>query len=155
VLSQSAATPPYLLIVIIFIVSLPILVGLRRRREAILLRLKRAITVEGIYLGLALILLKNGQPPLVSILAGMVAALMVNSFFKPRGRHVPAAVKRKAKAKYELKTGKKFNPRTHEYDHDVPFSKGGSHTADNIRVIEKRTNRSKSATSPWWDILGR
>jgi hypothetical protein len=47
------------------------------------------------------------------------------------------------------KTGKKFNPRKHELDHEIAFSKGGSHTAENPRVLEKKRNRSNGAESPF------
>jgi hypothetical protein len=143
-----------LLIAVLSLLALPILVGIRRRRESISYRLRRAVLVEAAYLGTAFLLLRIGQPVLVSILAGMVLALLVNSRFKTRSRYVPASVKRKAKAEFELKTGTKFNPRKHEFDHDVPFSRGGSHTTDNIRVREKKANRSKGVKSPWWDVLG-
>ncbi|HKW87846.1 MAG TPA: HNH endonuclease signature motif containing protein [Candidatus Acidoferrales bacterium] len=144
-----------LLIIIGLIAAIPVLLGIRRRREGIRYRLRKVLIVEGIYLGLAYIMLRNGQPPLESILAGLVAAFIVNSFIKPRSRYIPASVKRKAKAEFELKTGTKFNPRKHEYDHDVPFSRGGSHTMDNIRVVERKKNRSKGSKSAWWDVLGK
>jgi CRISPR/Cas system Type II protein with McrA/HNH and RuvC-like nuclease domain len=74
---------------------------------------------------------------------------------RPRSRYTPARNKRIAKAKFELETGEKFNPRKHEYDHEVPFSRGGSHTTDNIRVVDKKLNRSKGNRTPWWDVLGK
>lgn len=154
--SQLTGIPLYLIIAIIVLpFALSILVGIFRRRESIRYWIRKALICESVYVGLALILLKVGQPPLVSVLAGLVAALIVDSRFKPRSRRVSAGVKRKARARHELKTGKKFNPKRHEYDHKVPFSKGGSHTADNIEVVERKANRSKGAASPWWDILGR
>jgi hypothetical protein len=144
-----------LLIVIVFIASLPILLGLRRRREAIRHKVRGVIILEGLYLGVAYVMLHNGQQPLTSILAGLVLALVASKYMKPRSRHTPDHVKRRARAEFELKTGTKFNPKKHEYDHDVPFSRGGSHTPDNIRVVKKKRNRSKGATSPWWDVLGK
>lgn len=143
------------LIIIGILAALPVLLGIRRRREGIRYRLRKVIIVEGIYLGLAYLMLRNGQPQLESILAGLVAAFVVNSFIKPRSRYIRTSVKHKARAEFELRTGTKFNSRKHEYDHEVPFSRGGSHTTDNIRVVEKKKNRSKGAKSPWWDVLGR
>jgi hypothetical protein len=144
-----------LLIFIGILAAVPVLLGIRRRREGIHYRLRKVIIVEGIYLGLAYLMLRNGQPPLECILAGLVAAFVVNSFIKPRSRYISASVKRKARAEFELKTGTKFNPRKHEYDHEVPFSRGGSHTTDNVRVVERNKNRSKGAKSAWWDVLGK
>lgn len=153
--SGNSVSSEQLLLVIGVLAALPILLGIRRRRQGIRYRLKKLIVVEGIYLGLAFLLLRFGQTPVVSILAGLVAALVVGSRFKPRSRYIPASVKRRARAEFELRTGSKFDPRKHEYDHDVPFSRGGSHTTDNVRVVEKKRNRSKGAASPWWDVLGR
>jgi hypothetical protein len=143
-----------ILIFIAIIAAIPVLFGIRRRREAIIHRLKQVIIVEGVYLGLAFIMLQAGQPPVVSILAGLVAGFVVRSYLSPRNRYIPASVRRKARAEFELKTGEKFNPRKHEYDHEVPFSRGGSHTRDNVRVVERQKNRSKGAQSVWWDVLG-
>ena len=89
--------------------------------------------------------------PLISVMA----ALLVYATRPRRGRYTRASVKRQKIAEWQLRTGKKFNPRTHELDHIVPFSQGGSHTADNLEVVEKKRNRSKGARSEWWDLLGR
>jgi ABC-type nickel/cobalt efflux system permease component RcnA len=144
-----------LILFVSILAAFPILLGIRRRREGIRHKLKQVIVVEGIYLGLTYIMVRNGQPLMESILAGLVAAFVVNSFIKPRRRYVPASVKRKARAEFELKTGAKFNSKKHEYDHKVPFSRGGSHTADNVRIVDKKTNRSKGTRSTWWDVLGK
>jgi hypothetical protein len=137
--------------VVIFFLS----VSIRRRREAIRQRIRRVIIVEGVYVGVAYLMLQVGRTGVESLLGGIVAALIVNQTMPGRSRHIPTSVRRRKIAEYELRTGKKFNPRRHELDHEVAFSKGGSHTEDNLRVVEKRKNRSKGAKSPWWDLLGR
>ena len=144
-----------MLILVAVLAVIPILVGIRRRREGIRYWLKKIFAVEAVYLGVTFIMVRVGQPPVESLLVGVIAALVINSFIKPRKRNIPAATKLKARAKFELKTGTKFNPKKHEYDHKVPFSKLGSHTPDNVRVVDKKTNRSKGARSPWWDVLGK
>lgn len=137
------------------LVAIPILAGINRRREGILYLVRKVVLGEVVYLGVTFITVKMGRTPLEALLAGLVAALAVYLFYKPRSRHVPASVKRRARAEFELRTGKKFNRRKHEYDHDVAFSRLGSHTSDNIHVMEKRKNRSKGARSVWWDALGK
>ena len=146
--ADSPVSSEQLLLLVGVLAALPILLGIRRRRQGIRHWFGKLIIVEGIYLGLAFLLLRSGQTPLVSILAGLVAALVVSSLFKSRSRYVPASVKRKARAEFELRTGTKFNPRKHEYDHDVPSSRGGSHTTDNLRVISKQKNLKKGAKRP-------
>lgn len=132
-----------------------VLVGIRRRREGIRYRLGRVILVELAYLTVAFLLLAVGQNPVVAILAGFVCALLVDRRTPARSRYIPRSERRKAIARWELRTGRKFNPRLYHVDHVVPFAKGGSSTADNLQVMERRKNLSKGAKSPWWDLLGR
>jgi len=144
-----------LLSIIAGVVIFLLLVSIRRRREGIRHALRRAIIVEATYLGVVYILAQARRTPLESLLGGIVAALIVIPMIRGRSRHIPASVRRKKIAEHELKTGKKFDSRKYELDHEVAFSKGGSNTEDNLRVVEKRKNRSKGAKSPWWDLLGR
>lgn len=88
-------------------------------------------------------------------LVGIVVAFLLFSLRPQRKRGTKAEVRRRVIAKWTASTGKKFNPRSHEIDHIVPFAKGGSETEDNLRVIERKKNRAKGAKSPWWDLLGR
>jgi hypothetical protein len=128
-----------------------------KRREAIAYAMRRILIVEISYLGTAVIVSRGfGQPPLVAILSGLVVGLVLGYRLpRQRKRYIRASVRRRVIARYELRTGKKFNPRTHEIDHTIPFSKGGSHTVDNLCVVDKGQNRSKGATTPWWDLFGR
>ena len=130
--------------------------ALWKRREALLFRLGRIFLLEVTYLGVAFILIWVKQPPLVALLGGVVAALILGYRLpSERSRYIRASVRRRAIARYELKTGKKFNPQKVEVDHKIPFSKGGSHTLDNLQVLDRKLNRSKAATSPWCDLLSR
>ncbi len=86
----------------------------------------------------------------------MTAPLLVNAISSKRHpRYIPRSVRRKVIKRFESATGQKYNSRDLEIDHVVPFSKGGSSTEDNLRVIPRRENRAKGAKSPWWDLPGR
>jgi hypothetical protein len=140
---------------IVAVAALPLLLSVFRRREHYAYRLKLTLRMEAAYIIVVLIAVAAGRQQLEPILWGLLAGFVVYMRTKPRSRYISASVKRKRRAEYELRTGKKFNPRKAEYDHEVPHSRGGGNTEDNIRVVEKRKNRSKGAKSPWWDLLGR
>jgi len=145
-----------LLYLIIAIVGFFVLVvALRRRREAIRYAIRRAFLAEAAYLLVVYFMVQAGRTTMEALLAGVLCGVIVNQMVPSRSRHIPASVRRRKIAEFELRTGQKFNPRKHELDHEVPFSRGGSHTEDNLVVTEKKKNRSKGAKSPWWDLLGR
>lgn len=146
---------PNLLFLLVFLAALPILVGIRKRRQGIRHWLRRLIVSETIYLGTTFLCIKLGQPPLISLILGVLAGALVGKSFKPRSRHTPAQVRRRKIAEYEMKTGKKFDPKKLELDHIVAFSRGGSNTEDNLRVVGKSQNRSKGRKAVWWDVLGK
>lgn len=63
---------------------------------------------------------------------------------KPRGRQIPAKVRYEVYMRDDGKCiicGSNINI---EFDHIIPFSKGGSHNADNIQVLCQDCNRKKS-----------
>jgi 5-methylcytosine-specific restriction endonuclease McrA len=148
-------SPEAVLFLLVLAVLFPALLGLYRRREGVRYRLRRVMVLELTYIGVGLLLLGMGQRPVVAILAGVVCALVVDRRTPARSRYIAQSERRKAIARWELRTGRKFNPRLYHVDHIVPFSKGGSSTADNLQVLERRKNLSKGAKSPWWDLLGR
>lgn len=143
---------------VIFVVALLFLVllSIYRRREGIRHFVRRAVVAEAAYIVLSLYLANSGMHPLAAAGIGVLAALALERLLvAPRSRHIRAAEKRKAIAAYERKTGRKYNPKKDELDHDVPFSKWGSSTADNLRIRPRGENRRKGNKSPWWDLLSR
>jgi len=89
----------------------------------------------------------NLQPRQEQIIAGVVAfVFFVRVQGKRRTRYIPKATRR-AVIERDLK-GEKFDPKKHHVDHVWPFSRGGSHTTDNLRVIEKKKNLRKGAKLP-------
>lgn len=132
-----------------------LLLSVSRRLDYFAYKLKLVLKVEFAYFAAVVIAVQLGRQQLEPILWGVLAGFVVYMRAKPRGRHIPASVRRRKKAEYELKTGKQFDPQKLELDHEVPFSRGGGNREANIRVAEKRKNRQKSAKTPWWDVLGR
>jgi hypothetical protein len=65
---------------------------------------------------------------------------------RKRSRYIPKGTRR-AVIQRDLK-GEAFDPEKHHVDHVWPFSRGGSHTVDNLRVIEKKRNLRKGAKRP-------
>lgn len=133
-----------------------ILLGLRKRREGIRHALRRLIMLEASYLIVALYLAGAVYwNPAASIAAGVIVALAVDRFMPRRSRYIPKTERRKVIQRFERQTGESYNPRRHDIGHIVAFKRGGSNTADNLKVECRRENRSKGAKSPWWDLIGR
>ncbi len=153
---RSGTQPDQLLTVVVVSLLLLLFLSLYRRREGIRHFLRRAILAEAAYFLLALYLAQRGIPAVAAIVIGVLAAVTVAKMLvAPRSRYIRASEKRKAIAAYELKTGRKYNRKTDELDHDIAFAKLGSSTADNLRVRSRTENRRKGKKSPWWDLLGR
>lgn len=94
------------------------------------------------------IAIAKGIQPGAAFLGALVFGLMAAQLVPARRRYIPAHVKRKVIQEYESRTGRKYNAREVEIDHIWPFARGGSHTADNLRAIEKTKNRRKGAKKP-------
>ncbi len=138
-------------------------VSIHRRREAIRHKFRvligHFVIPLGAYFAAADYLAQAGRPTLESIAIGLAVAgffvvLADRTIPRRRSRHVPRIERRKAIARFERGTGERYDPRLYDIDHVVPFSRGGSNTADNLRVVSRSKNRSKGARSPWWDLLG-
>jgi hypothetical protein len=130
--------------IIVFYVVLPVWAT----REGIAWGMKRgAVAIIGASVVHQVAIAKGVQPGpaiLLALACGWVAAQLVPA----RSRYIPTRIKRQVIAEYESKTGKRYKPREVEVDHVWPFARGGSHTADNLRVISKVTNRRKGAKKP-------
>ena len=90
----------------------------------------------------------KGIQPGPAILAALVCGWLAAQMVPARSRYIPTHVKRKVIGEYEARTSKKYKAREVEVDHVWPFARGGSHTADNLRVIPKAKNRRKGARKP-------
>jgi hypothetical protein len=86
-------------------------------------------------------------PSQEQLIAGFVALILFGKWqSRKRSRYIPKSTKRAVIAR-DLK-GQKYDPLLHHIDHVWPFARGGSHTVDNLRVIEKKRNLKKGATRP-------
>jgi hypothetical protein len=127
--------------------------SLFRRRVAIGQQIGWLLRVVGFYLATIIVAAKY-MPPMEAFLLGMVVGFVVANRTRPRrSRYVSRAARRKVIARFE-RTGRRYNSREYEIDHVVPHSKGGTSTADNLKVIPRARNRTKGAKSPWWDAFG-
>jgi hypothetical protein len=156
-LAQIPPPPPNLdptIVVIVAVVCCVLFLALYPRRKNAAHNLRHYLVV-GVFGYIAYRVAQSDPRYLEAApIIGIAVAIAIYAMRPKRGRSIPKAVRRKTIADWEKKTGKKFNPRKHEIDHVVPFSKGGSHTDDNLRVLEQGRNRSKGAQNPWWDIFG-
>lgn len=144
-----------LLFVIAALILYAVVLGIHRRREGIRHRVRRSTIAILAYLVTAIVLSKNGQPPITALAVAILVGIGAESLLvKPRSRYIPKSERRKAIADYEQRTGRKFNPKKDELDHDVAFARFGSNTADNLRVRPRAENRRKGKKRVWWDVIG-
>lgn len=99
------------------------------------------------------LMLVTGQQVPIVLIVGVMAAVLAGNSVPRRSRGVPARIRRSVIAAWEAETGKTFDSREYEIDHVVPFSRGGSHTEDNLRIISRRSNRRKGRRLPTSDEL--
>ena len=116
-----------------------------KRREA-LTHAVRGIVIASCLAGLTFFLLwKGGLSPIAAYIMALVVGVLIRRAEPARSRHISARTKRQAVAKFEKETGETFKRGKHEFDHILPFSRGGGNAEDNIQVLPKKENRSKGA----------
>lgn len=121
----------------------------RRKRQQVAFRLRRLAVAFTLYFGVIGVLLKLGFPPLQAFAFGFLSAVAGGLFFVPhpkRDRRIPTSVRRAVIAR-DLR-GERFDPNIHHLDHIVPFSKGGDHSPENLRVLPRSRNLQKAARMP-------
>lgn len=141
---------------VIFVVGLFVclywLRALRLAREGARLFLRNVASAVLVFCASMLILAAvrlqtQFQPTQEQVIAAIVALLFFGRFqSRKRSRYIPKTTRRAVIAR-DLK-GEKFDPEKHHIDHVWPFSKGGSNTSDNLRVIAKEKNLRKGAKRP-------
>ena len=134
------------------IVCLYWLRALRLARQGARLFLRNLLKSVVLFCALMVILIAertktNFQPSQEQIIAGFVSLIFFGRWQgQKRSRYIPKSTRRAVIAR-DLK-GEKFDPKKHHVDHVWPFAKGGSHTTDNLRVIDKKKNLEKGAKRP-------
>ncbi len=141
------------MIVLVILIGVPLayywLQVARRKREVIRYMLRRvAVYVACILIGIAVIPshgYSTQDAEIFSMFVGLSAAFIL--IRPPRtDRRIPGKVRRAVIAR-DLK-GERFDPKLHDIDHIVPFSKGGDHSEENLRVISRSENRRRGAKMP-------
>jgi hypothetical protein len=121
----------------------------RRKREVIRFKLRRVVVyIVCILIGIAVIPshgYSRQDAAIFSMFVGLSAAFVL--IRPPRtDRRIPRKIRRAVIAR-DLK-GKRFDPKTHDIDHIVPFSRGGDHSEENLRVSDRSANRRRGAKMP-------
>ncbi len=90
------------------------------------------------------------------VIVVVVVILLLLASSKKRSRAIPVKSKRLALAKFfqehysdSERSRKRLNLKDYEFDHIIPFSRGGTNDPENIKVIPKKDNRRKGAKIPW------
>ena len=121
----------------------------RRKRQHVAFLFRRRAVAMVLYCGVIAILIKLefSLPEAIAFgfLSGIAGGLL---FVRPpkRDRRIPSSVRRAVIAR-DLK-GEHFDSRIHHIDHIVPFSKGGDHSPENLRVLSRSRNLQRGARMP-------
>jgi hypothetical protein len=137
----------WIFIAITIVFGLYILKAIRLSREALRPVLRSFII--GFLIGLAYYL-QWGKPAgdkLINngIFFGVVAVAVLH---RKRSRYYSQKLKKQVIARHFKGREHEYDPKKHHIDHKWPFARGGSHTRDNLRVMERAKNLRKGAKRP-------
>lgn len=121
----------------------------RRRRREVRFRVKRTMVSLALYLGGTFVMNAMGYGPVHSIFVGFlmgVAGGFVLVRPPSRNRRIPKRIRQAVIAR-DLKNVP-FDPAFHHLDHIVPYSRGGDHSVENLRVLQKLDNIRRGAKMP-------
>jgi HNH endonuclease len=121
----------------------------RRKRQIVRYKFKRVVVSEVVCIASFVILMYLHYNQYEAIAFGFVAGIAASFLLvrQPRrNRRIPRYV-REAVIARDLK-GLPFDPSLHQLDHIVPFSKGGDHSVQNLRVVPKQENLRRGAKMP-------
>ncbi len=152
--SGMISQPPPVVIILGILVCVYLLFYIRKAREGIRHNLHGGLWAL-IVAGIAYILADaNHFEPKVRYLLAGGAGIIVILLQPKRKRRISKSV-RQAVIDRDLRSKNlKWNPKKYHIDHKVPYSKGGSHTVDNLRVVPKEDNLRKGKKMPgFFDIL--
>ena len=87
------------------------------------------------------------QQTQVQLVSGFIGFVLFFHWQKTkRSRYISKSTRRTV-IERDLK-GEEYDSQKHHIDHRWPFSRGGSHTTDNLRVIREKKNLQKGARRP-------
>ena len=118
------------------------------KREFLAYHMRKAVVCLAVYVVVVSAMMQVGRPQ-AEVLLGAIAASLLTRLLYPSmrySRRIPPEIRRRV-IERDLR-GEPFDSRRHHIDHIVPFSKGGGHTMDNLRVVERRKNLQKGARMP-------
>ena len=121
----------------------------RRKRQMLRFKARRILVyLATIMIGLALIPQYGYSIAEACLFSICLGATLAFSLIRPpsTNRRIPAKIRRQVIAR-DLK-GERFDPNVHDIDHIVPFSKGGDHSLENLRVVHRTENRRRGAKMP-------
>jgi hypothetical protein len=145
----------WVLPIIVVVIGFVVVRAVWRRRQAFVYWITTIVVVV-YFAAIALVagIYFAGLPPVGLVAAAAVCAIgAALCMIRPRSRYIPRAVKRAAIRKYERLPWRRYNPRRHDLGHNVAHSRGGSNTADNLRVEDKADNRRRGARVSFWDLF--
>jgi hypothetical protein len=116
-------------------------------RELVRFKARRVGVALVAFVGAAVYLqgrLQSVELTLVAVAVGIATAFVLVDAPK-RSRYIPRHV-REAVVRRDLKEGDRR--KDFEFDHIVPWSKGGDNSVENVRLLHRTKNRAKRAKMP-------